>query len=533
MDGSATPASRTAPHGGNERRAPFGPGAALRRLTGWRADAAALGLGMLSAAGLPPVYLVPVLLISVPALLTLIGAARGVFGAFRRAWWFGFGCHLVGLYWITEAILLAPKLWWTVPFAVPALSALLALFIAGPVCLCRLAAPGWPRIVSFAGLWVLGDLGRQFVGTGFPWNPWGSMWEFPGRLGDAMIQPAAWVGVHGLTWATLVLAALPLLGWRARSGGLAALALWAGMGFWRLGWPAGGAPGVNVVLIQGDVPQSKKWDRQIALRIFDRYLTLTAQGVARAGPGQTVVVWPETASPFLLGEDAGARQAIAAAARGHAVLAGSVRYDRKGRPRNSLIAVLPDGSVGGYYDKWHLVPFGEFDPSWFILPFQVVPGHGLMWGTGPKTLHLTGLPPVGPLICYEAIYTAEMVDEADRPDWLVNVTNDAWFGDTSGPRQHLAGVRLRAVEEGLPIMRAANTGITAAFDAHGHALGRIGVGGQGDLVVALPGALPRTFYARVGLAAPALLVAVSLASGLAGSRKRRWPRRGVPKDEPS
>jgi apolipoprotein N-acyltransferase len=205
-------------------------------------------------------------------------------------------------------------------------------------------------------------------------------------------------------------------------------------------------------------------------------------------------------------------------------LVGSVRFDAAGRPRNSLMALLGAGPPAAIYDKWHLVPFGEYEPSWFPLAFQVVPGGGFASGPGPATLHVPGLPPVGALICYEAIFPGQVVDEADRPDWLVNVTNDAWFGNSTGPRQHLAAARMRAVEEGLPLMRAANTGITAGFDAFGHELGRLGMGQPGVRVLALPGRLPPTPFARFGLAVPAglavlVLLAGSLPATLAGRRR--------------
>ena len=132
------------------------------------------------------------------------------------------------------------------------------------------------------------------------------------------------------------------------------------------------------------------------------------------------------------------------------------------------------------YDKWHLVPFGEYIPDWLPLPIMVLPGDGFAAGPGPRTLHVPGLPPFGALICYEAIFSGQIVDRADRPAWLVNVTNDAWFGNSTGPRQHLAAARMRAVEEGLPLLRAANTGISAAFDACGHELGRLGMQTDGD-----------------------------------------------------
>ena len=192
----------------------------LAALRGLRADLAALGLGALSAAALPPFHVIPVLLISVPGLLVLLDAAGSPTVAARRGWWFGFGHHVLGLYWITEAILFeAARFWWLVPLAVPALAAALALFIAAACAVARLAPPGWPRVLALAGAWVLADLARQFVLTGFPWNPWGSVWEIPGPIGDVFIQPAAWVGVHGLTLATLLLAAMPVLGWRWRVAG--------------------------------------------------------------------------------------------------------------------------------------------------------------------------------------------------------------------------------------------------------------------------------------------------------------------------
>ena len=200
-------------------------------MRGFRADLAALGLGALAAAALPPFNIIPVLLISVPGLLILIDAARSPAVAARRGWWFGFGHHVIGLYWITEAILFeAARFWWLVPLAVPAVAAGLAVFIAAACFMARLAPPGWPRVLALAGAWVLADLARQFVLTGFPWNPWGSVWEIPGPVGDVLIQPAAWVGVHGLTLVTLLLASLPVLGWQWRAAGAALLAAWIAFG---------------------------------------------------------------------------------------------------------------------------------------------------------------------------------------------------------------------------------------------------------------------------------------------------------------
>ncbi|HVC59572.1 MAG TPA: apolipoprotein N-acyltransferase [Acetobacteraceae bacterium] len=490
-------------------------------MRGLRADLAALGLGAFTALALPPVFALPVLLVSFPALLAQIDAAPGPAVAARRGWWFGFGMNLVGLYWITEAILIeAARFWWLVPFAVPAVSAILAVFVAVAASAARLARAGWPRAMGLAGAWVLADLARQFVATGFPWNLLGSVWEFPGRLGDVFIQPAAWISIHGLTLLTVLLALTPALRWRWRGAGAAVLAAWAAFGLVRLHQPLPPAPGLNVVLVQGNVAEGQKWDRALLNAIFDRYLRLTRQGMARSGDGPAVVVWPETAFPGLLQQDAPARQAIMQATRGNPALIGSVRYDRDDRPRNSLFALTDSGTIAAIYDKWHLVPFGEYQPAWFPAGIQIVPGGGFTSGPGPRTLHVPGLPPVGPLICYEAIFPGRAVDPNDRPAWMVNVTNDAWFGNSSGPRQHLAAARMRAVEEGLPLLRAANTGITAAFDARGHEVARLGRATAGTLVVPLPSALPATPFARFGLAIPILFATGVLALGLLAGRIR-------------
>jgi len=489
--------------------------ARIAALRGLRADLTAFALGVLAATALPPMHAILVLLISVPGLLALLDGARGPAVAARRGWWFGFGDHLLGLYWVTEAILFeAARFWWLVPIAVPALAATLALFIAAAAAIARRASPGWPRLVALAGAWVLADLARQFVLTGFPWNPWGSVWELPGMVGDVLIQPAAWVGVHGLTLATLLLAAVPALGWCWRIGGAVAFAGWVALGVIRLQAPLPAPPGIDVVLVQGNVAQGQKWDQALAVRIFERYLTLTDQAVQQAGNRPAVVVWPETAFPGLLALDQPARQMIEQAAGGSVALVGSVRVDDSHRPRNSLFALISGGVIADTYDKWHLVPFGEYQPDWFPLPIQVVPGGGFAPGPGPRTLHVPGLPPVGTLICYEAIFSGQVVDRQDRPAWLVNVTNDAWFGDSTGPRQHLAAARMRAVEEGLPLLRAANTGISAAFDARGHELTQLSMRRTGTRVVALPAPLPTTTYARFGLALPGLAASVALGFGL-------------------
>ncbi len=509
----------------------------LAALAGWRADLAGVLAGAISALALPPLHVVPVLLIGIPALLCLIQGASGPAVAARRGWWFGFGLHMAGLYWITEAILIeAARFWWLVPFAVPALAAVLAVFIAIPAAVTWYAsdrtphaapfsAPlgrahlGWRAALTLAGAWVLADLARQFVATGFPWNPLGSVWAVPGAPGDIMIQIASLVGVHGMTLATILLAALALRGWIWRAACLSVLALWFGFGVVRLHQPMPPPPDLTVLLIQGNVAQGQKWDRALMVSIFHRYLELTRQAVATADGRPAVVVWPETASAAQLQTDAAARDLIADAAAGSQALIGSVRFDRADRPRNSLFALGDKGLIEAIYDKWHLVPFGEYQPDWLPVGIQVVPGGGFASGPGPRTLHVPGLPPVGVLICYEAIFSHQIIDESDRPDWMINVTNDAWFGNSAGPRQHLIAARLRAVEEGLPMLRAANTGISAGFDAKGHELGRLALQTTGILALRLPAPLPMPPFAQGGLLIPAGLAALALIFGLMAKPK--------------
>ena len=468
---------------------------------------------------------------SLPDLLWLIGRARTAREAGLLGLAFGFGLNLVGLYWITEPILLeAAEFWWLVPLAVPGLSVAVGVFIAVPCALAWRARPGLARILVLAGTWTLADLGLQFAFTGFPWNFWGTDVALPGLLGTILIQPAAWIGVLGLTLTVVVVASLPALGRRGVIASAVMMVLWAGAGAVRLanGHPA--PPAAVVGIIQGDGAIDLAGDRGAALALFRRYLALSAAAVAqaRALPAETmdggrlpiVLLWPEAASPFLLQTDDGARQAISeTVGPGVSVIAGMLRFGVGDSIYNSMGVVQGRGPLVAIYDKWHLVPFGEYQPAW--LPFQILPGQGFSRGPGPVTLHLRGLPPVGPIICYESVFSGQIIAERDRPDWIALITNDAWFGDSSGPRQHLAAGRLRAVEEGLPLARAANTGISALFDASGRELEHVGMEKQGILVAPLPGPLPPTIFSHLGLWAPGLLALLTSLAGAALSLARR------------
>ena len=380
-----------------------------------------------------------------------------------------------------------------------------------------------------AGTWTLADLGLQFAFTGFPWNLWGTDVALPGLLGTILIQPAAWVGVLGLTLMVILAASLPALGRRGVIASGVIMLVWAGAGAARLAAAHPGAPRAVVGIVQGDGAAEFTSDRTAAIALFRRYLALSAAAVAQAQQETrqgasarlpVVLLWPETASPFLLQTDVGARQAISeTVGPGVTVLAGMLRFGGGDSVFNSMGVVQGPGPLAAYYDKWHLVPFGEYQPAW--LPFQVLPGQGLSRGRGPETLHIPGLPPVGPIICYESVFSGQIIDEGDRPDWIALITNDAWFGNSSGPRQHLAAGRLRAVEEGLPLARAANTGISALFDASGREVTRLGMERQGVLVAPLPGPLPPTIFSRLGLWAPAVLALLVTIAGAGLSRRRR------------
>jgi len=497
----------------------------------WRRQWLAAGLlGGLAALAFPPLHAVPVLLVSVPGLLALAGAQPG----WRRAAWIGFawgwGQGLAGIYWVTHAILTdVATWWWLVPIAAPALAIPLGLFVVPPVLVAWAMPPGWPRLLGFAGTWVLAELARGVLFTGFPWNLMGTVWAFAALP----VQAAAVVGVHGLSLLAMLLAGLPAVpraGWRTAAGAAVVLGLLAGFGAVRLARNDTLATSTQLILVQGNVAQDVKWRAEQRMPIFRRYLDLTAAAgaaIAAADPGAPVIViWPETASPFLLTQDPEARRLAAEALPpGALLLAGTVRaeWGPEGRARavwNSLAAIDAAGEVLGVYDKAHLVPFGEYMPLGGVLPIRMVVG-GLDFSAGPGPVTLApdgpnslGVPPFGVLICYEVIFPGRVVP-APRPAWLVNVTNDAWFGVSSGPWQHLAAARLRAVEEGLPLARAAQTGISAVFDAQGRRLASLPTGATGTLTVHLPKAGEPTPFARFGLWIPGLLAFFCLALGMA------------------
>jgi len=497
----------------------------LASLSGWRRQLAALLLGALAAlalprvdlvASLPPLNMTPLLLVSFPGLIWLADGVQGLGVSFALGWSFGFGFFLVGLYWIAAALFVdIAQFWWLVPFAVMGVPAGLALFTGAATAahhaLCRsLRLSGLARILTLVLCWALAEWLRGHILTGFPWNLIGYVWsgDFPGGL--AVAEAAALIGVYGLSLLTVLAAALParlgdFSGHRVASA-LAALLLIAALAGWgglRLAsGHAGEVAGVGLRLVQPSIPQSIKSDPSQRIANFRRLYALSlSPGAERA----TAVLWPEDAAPNFLERDSGARQALAGAAPPDGyVIGGTVRTDPAPQAPvhvwNSLVAVDHQGEIRASYDKFHLVPFGEYVPMRGLLPMQkITPGTiDFSAGPGPRTIDLPGLPPFSPLICYEAIFPGAVIDPAHRPAWLLNITNDAWYGFTSGPFQHLAIARLRAIEEGLPLVRIANNGISAVFDPYGRMVNHLDLNVVGALDSKLPRAIPPTPYSQFG-----------------------------------
>jgi apolipoprotein N-acyltransferase len=494
------------------------PAAPLRRLalrvgelSRWRRHLLAALLGVSATAALPPLFLVPLLVPAFTGLVWLLDGAATRGRAFWLGWSFGAGFFASGLYWICNALLVDPvRFGWMIPFALFGLGGGLGLFTGAATWLAALPrARGAGRVLALAASWSALEWLRGHVLTGFPWNLIATTWG----LSDLTMQPAAWIGAYGLSLLTVLVAALPAVladeapaaRWRTVAAGALGFALLIGVGALRVPSQATPVvPGITLRVVQADIAQTLKARRDLMEENLARHIRLTT------GPGferVTTVIWPETAVPFAIGIDSAHREALAPALpRNGLLLTGVVRVERApGVPLrffNSLAALDSRGDIVGTYDKHHLVPFGEYVPFHLRELFdlsKVTPGSAdFSAGPGPATLAVDSLPPFSPLICYEAIFPEEVVAAGRRPAWLLNVTNDGWFGISSGPHQHFISARFRAVEQGLPLVRAANTGISAVVDPYGRILGMLALGRSGVIDAPLPVALPETIYGRFG-----------------------------------
>ena len=483
---------------------------------GWRRAGIGIAAGALAAAAMSPTFVLPLLWIAFPVLVWLTDGARDRLGGFLSGWYFGIGYFAAGLYWISYALLIDPERYgWLVPFAIAGLGVGLGIFTGLATLIVHLArVTGAGRVLMLAAAWTIMEWVRGWIFTGFPWNPIGNAWAF-----DAgPMQLAAVTGVYGLTLMTVAAAAMPAT--LRRRPVLIALAVpllaWIG-GQVRL-TVAGPSPetGVHLAVVQPNIPQSLKWDQRLAAQHLMTLMSLSLSPPPPppdedddtpkpAAPRTTThVIWPESAVPTPLAANEALRHALAQAVpTGGALITGAPRAEGRGpdlKVWNSLAVLDESGHITATYDKFHLVPFGEYMPFRGFLPFDKLAVGDIDFspGPGPRTLAIPGAPPAGPLICYEAIFPGEVVDEANRPQWLLNVTNDAWFGVSSGPHQHFASARMRAVEEGLPLVRAANTGISGIIDGYGRVVAQLGLERAGVIAAALPQALPRTPFSYLG-----------------------------------
>ena len=490
----------------------------------WALDIVA---GCAAALGQAPWGLWPVAVLALAVVVWRTGRAPTARRASRSALFAGTGYFALAMFWIVDPFLVEPEIYgWMAPFALVLMALGGALFWAVPSWAAwRLAGARRDRALAVAAALALSDWVRGWLFTGLPWALTGHIW-----IATPAGQAAAWVGAVGLSALTMAAAALPA--WAARDGRIstaiarglplsAALigAVWFA-GLARLDAPSPPDAGPVIRLVQPNADQTRKWDPEWAPVFYDRLLTLSAAPATRP---VDAVVWPETAAPFLLGEAGPLLPEIVGAARAP-VLAG-VQRGEGGRWFNSLVEFTPDARVGQVYDKFHLVPFGEYVPwgdtlsRFGIGAFAAQQGFGYVPGPGARVMTLAGLPPVMPLICYEAVFSRHLRQADARPAWLLQVTNDAWFGSWSGPYQHLAQARLRAIESGLPLLRAANTGVSAAIDARGAVRQQLALNEAGFLDVALPGALPPTLWWRFG-DWPAV-AGIAAALGVIGLRRRR------------
>jgi apolipoprotein N-acyltransferase len=531
--------------------APSGAGPAvrladrLRRLTGWRRWGAAILAGAFASLSLPPADILPVLWIAVPALLWLMDDVRSRKGAFAIGWCFGFGYLAASLYWLTFALFVAiDRYWWLVPFASNGLAAGLAPFWGLATLATARIPPDRPfaRAVLLVAALTLTEWLRGHVLTGFPWNLPGYAWaDYPW-----LAQSAAAVGAYGMTALALLAPALaaplgsrfatPGRAGRAALGGLVLVAVIAFAGFLRLpAQPTPVVPGVRLRLVQPSIPQSLKWEAGREQDNFRRHLALTELPAEKR---PNVVIWPETAIPFPLDADPDLAKALGSLLpQGGLLVTGTLRpgVTEDGKPtfRNSVEALDPDGRIVARFDKFHYVPFGEYMPLKRWLPFLSAVAAGEIEptaGPGPVTLALPGLPPASPIVCYEAIFPHAVADESRRPGWLINVTNDAWFGFSAGPYQHFAMARMRAVEEGIPLVRAANDGISAVVDPYGRIVEKLGLGAVGVLDSDLPQAIGPTLYVGWGDAPAFMMICILGAIGLAaGLFTTKWrPAHSIP-----
>ncbi|NBX67006.1 MAG: apolipoprotein N-acyltransferase [Proteobacteria bacterium] len=469
--------------------------------------------GSLASLAMAPTFFWPLLMLG---LCTAALAMSRIEKPMRGAWctfWFGMGFFIFGLYWIANALLIKIEdYWWVMGFAIFGLPLLLSIcwFIAGWITV-RLSKP---QTLARSFLWLtllaLAEYGRAFNLTGFPWNLFGYTWGFS----DALMQGASLGGAYFVTALTIFWMASPLLVWQAFAHkklryalgitAIASFAVYFAYGAIRLAsHPTELRDDVGIVIVQPNLSQDEKWEATQALGHFMRHIRIMEKAIAEIGtdgPYKSVAfVWPETSidESLLFGVPAAPKaivDTLSPLPYKTTLISGIWREDGKdpvtARPRyfNSISGlVIKENKVSleTLYDKHHLVPFGEFLPMEQTFNLTPVVGFaGFQWGTGPKVLQSEIVPPYAAMICFEAVYP--WYGASEGAEWLINTSNDGWYGDTPGPYQHLTMTRFRAIEQGKPIARSATTGISAMIDAYGRVVQKLPYLEQGYVLSALP-----------------------------------------------
>jgi apolipoprotein N-acyltransferase len=486
--------------------------------------AAAALAGAITAFGQAPYELAFLLVLGLSAVVWLAQSRVTSWQAALTGWAFGTGYFAHALQWIVSPFLVdAARHGWMAPFALIFLAAGLALFWGLAFWVARRLHPTslWPLVLT----WPAVELLRAYVFTGFPW-------AMPAQ---AMVnthsgQLLALVGPYGLN---LIVIALAVLIGRSNRGSGTRSAVEAVLGaglavaiLFPFYAPEAALSDKVIRLIQPNAAQRDKWDPDQVPVFFDRQLRYTAALPEGGGPPPDLVLWSETAIPWVLDLADGALMEIAEAA-GDATVALGVQRRDPGAYFNSMVVLGQGGAVAQIYDKHHLVPFGEYMPFSDLMARIGIFGlaqrarGGYASGVGPKLLDFGPLGRALPLICYEAVFAHDVNAAPERPDFLVQITNDAWFGKGAGPRQHLAQARMRAIEQGLPLARAANTGISAMIDPKGRVLASLPLNMAGFVDASLPKPLAPTFYSRTGDWPFAFVLLLGLAATAFRARRRQ------------
>ncbi len=451
-------------------------------------------LGSVLVLALPPYFILPIIFLGFSGFFVLLQKAECPKQAFWNGWAFGFGYFLFGFYWVSNSMLVdAEKFAWLIPFAVCLIPAISAIF-TGAACFCayHLKRDSHLRnILIFAGLWTFMEILRGDI-TQFPWNFVGYMWLSP--FTDFNIaQYASFFGVFGLSFLLVITGCLPILMYHRcwKSFGLIVITLTLMAIFSDQPKEILTSTNATIRIVQPNITQKEKHNPNKQFDILIKQLKMTS--TMPEGENPNIVIWPEASINYLIEDDAKLREMMADAMPPNSLIAvGAMRIkptDNKNKVFNSLFVVNKQAKIEAFYDKSTLVPFGEFVPMQRYLPFinKITQGsEGFSTGDGVQTISLEGHPSFSPLICYEIAFPTHVIDKNHRPDYIMNITNDSWFGNSSGPYQHLNIARMRAIEERIPVLRVASTGISAVIDASGNVISSIPLNEEKVLDVKLP-----------------------------------------------